>query len=190
MLLNPEAPHWSVEPPPTYDVLLETSQGDVRLTVNTEWAPLGAQRFYNLVRAGFYDGARFFRVLPGFAVQFGASGHPAVDSLWSQQSLPDEAPRVINDGGTLAFAMAGPNTRSTQLFFNYRHNEMLDAQGFAPIGRVVDGAPILYRLYGEYGETAPLGTGPDFGCILENGNGYLAERFPRLDSIARARVLE
>ncbi|HSJ09085.1 MAG TPA: peptidylprolyl isomerase [Longimicrobiales bacterium] len=188
-LLDPDGAEFQVAPPPSYDVLFETSEGDVRIRVFTEWAPLGAQRFYNLVRTGFYDGSRFFRVLPGFAVQFGANGTPQVDRIWSEQVLEDEPRRADNETGTLAFAMAGPGTRSTQLFFNYRVNEALDDQGFAPIGRIVEGADALHRLNSDYGEPQPLGRGPSWECIMEKGNGYMRARYPDLDSIVRATVL-
>lgn len=177
-------------PPDSFDVVMETSAGSVRVRVYREWAPLGAARFYNLASQGFYDGARFFRVLPGFAAQFGMSGRPAVDSVWAERPLPDDPPRVRTDAGTLSFAMAGPDTRTTQLFFSYRGNEMLDAQGFAPIGRVVDGMEVLFGLYSGYGEVAPEGSGPSFGCIASHGNHYLADRFPRLDSIRHAEVVQ
>lgn len=159
------------------------------MRVFTAWGTLGATRFYHLVRHGFYDGARFFRVLPGFAAQFGMSGRPAIDSTWASEPLPDEPPRVRTDRGTLSYAMAGPDSRTTQLFFSYRGNEALDAQGFAPIGRVVDGMEVLYRLHADYGEVAPQGNGPSFGCIASHGNQYLSRRFPALDSITTARIL-
>jgi len=187
-LLNPDDPAMNEAPPDTFDVVMETSAGTVRVRVYREWAPLGAARFYNLARHGFYDGARFFRVLPGFAAQFGMSGIPAVDSVWAERPLPDDPPRVPTDAGTLSYAMAGPNTRTTQLFFSYRGNEALDAQGFAPIGRVVTGMEVLFRLYSGYGEVQPEGSGPAFGCMATNGNAYLADRFPRLDSIIDVQV--
>lgn len=190
VLLHPEAAEMRVVPPDSFDVVLETSEGALRVRITRAWAPLGAYRFYNLARNGFYDGARFFRVLPGFAAQFGMSGHPAVDSVWLAQPLPDDPPRVPTAAGTLSFAMAGPDTRTTQLFFSYDSNEMLDAQGFTPVGRVVDGMDVLFRLYAGYGEVPPQGTGPSFGCIASHGNEYLSRRYPQLDSIQRVRVIE
>lgn len=189
VLLNPDAPGVNEVPPDSFDVVMETSAGTVHVRVYRDWAPLGASRFYNLAAHGFYDGARFFRVLPGFAAQFGMSGRPALDSVWSERPLPDDPPRVRTDAGTLSYAMAGPGTRTTQLFFSYRGNEMLDAQGFAPIGRVVDGMEVLFRLYAGYGEVAPEGEGPAFGCIASHGNAYLANRYPRLDSIQHVEVV-
>jgi peptidyl-prolyl cis-trans isomerase A (cyclophilin A) len=189
ILLRPEAPELNEVPPDSFDVVFETSEGALRVRVTRDWAPLGAGRFYNLTRHGFYDGARFFRVLPGFAAQFGMSGRPQIDSTWLERPLPDDAPVVPTGAGTLSYAMAGPDTRTTQLFFSYRGNEMLDAQGFAPIGRVVEGMEVLFRLNGEYGEVPPEGTGPSFGCIASHGNHYLARRYPRLDSILHARLV-
>ena len=189
VLLNPDSPELQEAAPDSFDVVMETSTGRLRVRVFTELGPLGATRFYNLVRHGFYDGSRFFRVLPGFAAQFGMSGRPAIDSVWAAEPLPDEPPRVRTDRGTLSYAMAGPDSRTTQLFFSYRGNEALDAQGFAPIGRVVEGMEVLYRLHAEYGEVAPQGRGPVFGCMATHGNTYLSRRFPDLDSIVTARVI-
>lgn len=190
VLLRPDSPELQQVPPDTFDVRLETSQGVVTVRVYRAWAPIGATRFYNLVRNGFYDGSRFFRVLEGFAAQFGAHGEPAVDQLWGERPMPDDTPRVKNLRGTLAYAKLGANSRTTQLFFNYRDNEGLDAQGFAPIGIVTDGMPVLRRLYASYGETAPQGTGPAWSCILSHGNDYLDRKYPQLDHIERATVLE
>src|SRR5690606_7242329 len=134
VLLSPDAPAMNEVPPDSFDAVMETSAGTIRVRIHRDWAPIGATRFYNLARHGFYDGARFFRVLPGFAAQFGMSGRPAVDSVWAERPLPDDPPRVPTNAGTLSYAMAGPGTRTTQLFFSYRGNEMLDAQGFVPIG--------------------------------------------------------
>ena len=189
VLLRPDAPELNQAPPDSFDVEMETTAGTVRVRVYRDWAPLGAARFYNLTRQGFYDGSRFFRVLPGFVAQFGMNGTPAIDSTWLRQRLEDDPPRVPTAAGTLTYAMAGPGTRTTQLFFSYRANEMLDAQGFAPIGRVVDGMQVLFRLNGEYGEIPPEGTGPSFGCIASHGNHYLTRRYPDLDFIRTARVI-
>jgi peptidyl-prolyl cis-trans isomerase A (cyclophilin A) len=190
VLLHPDSPELKEVPPDSFDVVFETSAGPVRVRMMREWAPLGVYRFYNLARHGFYDGSRFYRVLPGFVAQFGASGDPAVDQTWVDQELPDDPRRVPNSAGTLAFAARGPDTRTTQLFFTYRSNELLDAQGFAPVGRVVEGMEVLFRLNGDYGDTPPQGNGPSFACILSNGNAYLSRRYPRLDSIQRLRILD
>lgn len=190
VLLQPDPPAFDEVPPDSFDVVLETSGGTMQVRVFRDWGPVGAARFYNLTRHAFYDGSRFFRVLPGFAAQFGMSGTPAIDSVWLRQPLRDEAPRVPTGPGTLSYAMAGPDTRTTQLFFSYRSNEALDAQGFAPIGRIVEGMEVLFRLNSEYGEVQPEGTGPAFGCIASHGNHYLSRRYPRLDSIATARIVQ
>jgi peptidyl-prolyl cis-trans isomerase A (cyclophilin A) len=190
ILLDPKAEPFRAEAPDTFTVVFRTSAGDVTVEVYRDWAPLGAQRFYNLARNGFYDGTRFFRVLPGFVVQFGVSGVPAIQRAWNEAPLRDDPVTHSNERGTLTFATAGPDTRTTQLFFNYGNNDNLDGAGFAPIGRVVDGSAVLLRLYSGYGEFAPQGNGPDFGCMLSGGNAYLERSFERLDSIASATIME
>jgi peptidyl-prolyl cis-trans isomerase A (cyclophilin A) len=189
VLLAPEAPALRETPPDTFWVALETSEGPITLEVIRAWAPLGAFRFYNLVRGGFYDGSRFFRVIPGFVAQFGANGHPAIEAAWADQALPDDPVRVSNLGGTIAFAMAGPGTRVSQVFINYRDNPGLDEHGFAPFGRVVGGMGALLKLESSYGEPEPLGRGPRWECIQEGGNAYLEKSFPRLDQVRRARLV-
>jgi peptidyl-prolyl cis-trans isomerase A (cyclophilin A) len=189
-LLNPDAPEMKVVPPDSFDLRLETTKGDVVIRIIRDWAPLGAYRVYNLARNGFYDASYFYRVLPGFVAQFGMSGRPEADAIWTQQRMPDDPPRRLNEAGTVAFAKVGADSRTTQLFVNYRHNEVLDREGFAPVGRVVEGMGVLYTLYSGYGETRPEGTGPDFGCILSHGNRYLARRYPALDRIERTTVVE
>lgn len=190
VLLNPDSPALRVVPPDTFDVRFETTQGPVVVRVYRDWAPLGAYRFYNLVANGFYDGSRFYRVLPGFAAQFGMSGEPAIDRVWLDRTIPDDPFRQTNRAGTLVFATAGPDTRTTQLFFNYRDNPGLDGQGFTPFGRVTEGMDALYRLNSEYGEMPPRGRGPVFRCVVSHGNRYLDRRFARMDRIERATVLE
>jgi peptidyl-prolyl cis-trans isomerase A (cyclophilin A) len=157
--------------------------------VNRAWAPVGAFRFYNLVRNGYYDGVRFFRVIPGFMAQFGIHGVPAVNDAWADQRLPDDRVLVPNTRGMITYAKAGPDTRTTQLFINYGDNSALDTDGFAPFGRVVQGMDVVDRLYGEYGETAPAGNGPDYTCLSTGGNSYLARRFERMDSIVSATIV-
>lgn len=189
-LRNPDAAEIRVVPPDSFDVRLETTQGVLTVRIYRDWAPLGVYRFYNLTRHGFYDGSRFFRVLPGFIAQFGMSGRPEVDRLWNELPLPDDPRRVGNRAGTLAYAKAGPDSRTTQLFFNYADNRALDEQDFVPIGRIIDGMGVLFMLHSGYGETPPEGSGPAFGCVLSHGNDYLDRRYPRLDRIERAVVLE
>jgi len=188
VLLDPGNEAFRQRPPDTFYVQLATSEGPLTLEIIRDWAPLAAFRFYNLVRKGFYDGSRFFRVVPGFVAQFGTNGHPAVDAAWAEQKLPDDPVRVSNLEGTVAFAMSGPGTRVSQVFINYHDNPGLDARGFAPFGRVIRGNGVLLKLASEYGEPAPLGQGPPWECVLRGGNSYLQKRYPRLDHIDSARV--
>jgi peptidyl-prolyl cis-trans isomerase A (cyclophilin A) len=190
VLLRPDADAMKAVPPDTFDVRLTTTRGTVIVRVYRDWAPVGVWRFYNLARHGFYDGSRFFRVLPGFAAQFGMSGRPAMDQVWHARPLPDDPRRASNRAGTLTYAKAGPDSRTTQLFFNYDDNRALDEQAFAPIGRVVEGMDVLFGLYSGYGETQPHGRGPAFGCILTHGNRYLARNYRRLDYIQSLTVLD
>jgi peptidyl-prolyl cis-trans isomerase A (cyclophilin A) len=190
VLLEPASDAFRAVPPDTFDVRFETSAGEFVVRINREWAPMGAYRFYNLVRNGFFEGVHFFRVIPGFMAQFGVHGVPAVNEAWLDQQIPDDPVRYPNERGTLTFATAGADTRTTQLFINYRDNSAaLDPQGFAPIGRVVQGLDVVDRLYSEYGETAPEGRGPAYECMLEGGNAYLERRFERMDSIVSARIV-
>ncbi|MCI0433769.1 MAG: peptidylprolyl isomerase [Gemmatimonadetes bacterium] len=190
VLLDPAGEAFQSEPPDTFRVRFETSTGPFTVEVIRAWAPRGAQRFYDLVRNGFFDGNRFFRVIPGAIVQFGVHGVPAIQNAWNEHAIPDDPVLMSNERGTITFATAGPDTRTTQLFVNYRSNEGLDAQGFAPIGRVTEGMGALTALYSEYGEMAGLGgPGVDYGCMLTAGNAYLERRFERLDFIETARII-
>jgi peptidyl-prolyl cis-trans isomerase A (cyclophilin A) len=188
-LRNPDSEAMRQLPPDSFDVVFETSQGDVTVRIYREWAPMGVFRFYNLVRNGFYDGSRFYRVLPGFVAQFGMSGHPEVDRVWHDRPIPDDPRRASNLTGTLTYAKAGADSRTTQLFFNFGQNVVLDDDGFAPIGRVIDGMGALFLLHGGYGDTPPRGKGPGFDCMLSHGNGYLDRKYSRLDMIRRIRIL-
>lgn len=168
--------------PATYQVRFKTSAGTFVVEITRAWAPLGADRLYTLVRQGFFDGTRFFRVVPGFVVQFGLSRSAAVSAQWHAAVIPDDPVTQHNVRGTVTFATAGPHSRTTQIFVNYGDNTRLDAMGFAPIGRVVQGMEVVDRLYAGYGER------PDQGAIEAMGNSYLASRYPKLDSIARATI--
>jgi peptidyl-prolyl cis-trans isomerase A (cyclophilin A) len=190
LLLDPAAPELNRPAPDRYKVLFETTEGDFVLEVVSEWAPIGARRFYNLVSEGYYDGARFFRVLPGFVAQFGIHAVPEVSAAWRQATVPDDAVTQVNRRGTITFATAGANTRTVQLFINLVDNERLDAMGFAPFGMVTGGMDVVDRLHGDYGEGAPGGQGPDQGRIQAEGEAYLARDFPLLDRILRARIVE
>jgi len=175
--------------PDTYKVRFATSKGDLVVTVERKWAPLGADRFYTLVKSGFYDGARFFRVLPGFVVQFGIAGDPALNAKWHNANLPDDPVTQSNRRGTVSFATGGPNTRTTQVFINLSDgNARLDARGFSPFGTVTEGMEIADQFYSGYGEGAPRGSGPAQDRAEAEGNAYLERDFPRLDYIKKAAI--
>ena len=155
-----------------------------------DWAPIGADRFYNLVKRGFYDSARFFRVINGFMAQFGINGDPSIQTVWRTAQLRDDPVKESNRRGYITFATSGPNTRTTQLFINLVDNASLDRSGFAPFGRVVSGMDVVEKLHSGYGEGAPRGSGPDQGRVQAEGNRYLEKEFPRLDYIKMATIPE
>jgi peptidyl-prolyl cis-trans isomerase A (cyclophilin A) len=174
--------------PATFKANFDTTKGPFVIEVHREWAPIGADRFYNLVRNGFFDDVRFFRVISGFMAQFGIHGTPAVQSAWRAASLKDDPVRQSNKRGTVTFATAGPNTRTTQFFINFGDNTGLDKQGFAPFGEVVSGMGVVDKINAEYGEGAPRGKGPDQGRLQSEGNAYLNKEFPKLDYIKSATI--
>jgi peptidyl-prolyl cis-trans isomerase A (cyclophilin A) len=174
--------------PATYKVKFETTKGDVTVEVHRHWAPKGADRFYNLVKSGFYDNVRFFRVLSGFMAQFGINGDPALMAKWRNTPITDDPVKQHNTRGTVTFATAGPNTRTTQMFINYGDNGQLDGMGFAPIGKVTSGMNVVDKLYSGYGEGAPRGAGPDQQRMQTEGNAYLTKSFPKLDYIKKAAI--
>lgn len=174
--------------PATYRARFETSAGNFVIEVHRDWAPRGADRFYELVKSGYFDGQRFFRVLSGFMAQFGIHGDPKVSAEWRDRRIADDPVHQSNTRGMVSFATAGPNTRTTQVFINYGDNSALDGQGFAPFGKVVEGLEVVDHLYAEYGEGAPRGRGPDQGRIQGEGNGYLTGKFPKLDYVKRATI--
>jgi len=186
---NPASAAMTVRAPATFRARLETSKGAVVIEVQREWAPLGADRFYNLVKSGYYDGTRLFRVIPGFMAQFGIHGDPQVAAAWRDARIPDDPVRQHNTRGMVSFATAGPGTRTTQLFINYGDNSRLDGMGFSPFGRVVEGIEVVDRFYAGYGEGAPRGRGPDQGRIQAEGNAYLERGFPKLESVTRATII-
>lgn len=191
-LMNPSDPAVNETAPATFRVRLNTSKGVIVLELHRAWSPAGVDRVYNLVRHGFYDGARFFRVLDGFVAQFGIHGDPAIQARWRAASIPDEPLVEGNTRGRLTYAKGGPNSRSTQLFISYRDNSSLDARGFPALGEVVEGMDVVERLYSGYGEGGPAGsgaTGPDQGMIQRRGNEYLTSEFPRLDYIEMAEII-
>jgi peptidyl-prolyl cis-trans isomerase A (cyclophilin A) len=179
-----------VKAPAQFKVEMKTTKGDIVLLVHRDWSPLGADRFYELTKMGFYDDNRFFRVLKGFIVQWGMNGEPKVNKSWSEIPIKDDPPKVQNKVGTVVFAAAGPDSRTTQVFINLGDNSRsLDPQGFTPFGEVISGLDIVQNLYSGYGEGAPQGTGPDQAAIADIGNPYLEEHFPRLDYIKRAKIV-
>jgi peptidyl-prolyl cis-trans isomerase A (cyclophilin A) len=183
---NPAA--LNAQAPAVYKARFDTSKGTFILEVHRDWAPNGADRFYNLVKNGFYDNARFFRVISGFMVQFGINGDPKISGVWQDANIKDDPVRQSNQRGFITFATAGPNTRTTQVFINFADNRALDRQGFSPFGRVVSGMEVVDALYSGYGEGAPQGLGPEQGRIQEQGNAYLIRYFPKLDYIKKATI--
>jgi cyclophilin family peptidyl-prolyl cis-trans isomerase len=190
VLMNPNHKQWNEAAPNVFKVRLETSQGSIVIETHRDWAPRGADRFYNLVRAGFFDNSRFFRVRPGSFAQFGIPGDPTVAAVWREQRIPDDPVLQSNTRGSIAYAMTGPNTRTTQLYINLSDNSRMDVDGFAPIGRVVEGMDVADRLYSGYGEEAGGGMrGGKQGRIFEGGNAHLDREFPRLDKLIRATIM-
>lgn len=171
--------------PEQFDVVFHTTEGDFTVRFHRDWSPNGVDRVYNLVRIGFYDDIAFFRAIEGFVVQFGLSGHPEVNRAWRRANIPDDPVVKSNARGMVTFAKSGaPNSRSTQLFINYRDNAGLDAQGFAPVGEVVEGMDVVDNLHKGYGGA------PNQGRIQNQGNAYLKETFPELDYIRSAEIVQ
>ncbi len=170
--------------PDVYKVKFETSCGDFVIEVNREWAPVGADRFHELVEMGFYNDCRFFRVVPDFMVQFGINGNPKVQKDWRDASIRDDRVRKSNKRGYITFATSGPNSRTSQVFINFKDNSFLDGQGFAPFGEVVEGMDVVDKIYSGYGEE------PDQGAIQSKGNEYLQAQFPKLDYIKKATIVK
>jgi peptidyl-prolyl cis-trans isomerase A (cyclophilin A) len=175
--------------PPIYKVEFDTSKGPFVVEVHRDWAPNGADRFYNLVKNGFYDSTRFFRVIEGFMAQFGVNGDPKVSAVWRESRIKDDPVKVSNKRTFVTFATAGPNTRTTQVFVSYGDNSNLDSQGFSPFGQVVSGMKVVDSLYSGYGEGAPGGRGPSQARVQSEGNAYLASSFPNLDYIKKATIV-
>lgn len=178
-----EAPRVTGPAPATFRVAFETSRGRIVVESTRAWAPRGVDRFYQLVGEGFFDENRFFRVIPHFIAQFGSNDDPKRNKAWEEQPLPDDTTHQKNLRGTISFASLGPGSRTHQLFFNLKDNASLDADGFAPVGRVVEGMSVADSLYDEYGDT------PKYQLIATLGNKYLARMFPKLDYIRTARIV-
>jgi peptidyl-prolyl cis-trans isomerase A (cyclophilin A) len=174
----------------TYRAKFATSRGDFVIEVQRDWAPLGADRFFNLVKNGFYNETRFFRVVRGFMAQIGISGKPELNTVWRDSRIQDDPVKKSNVRGFVSFATAGPATRTTQFFINYTDaNSRLDTMGFAPFGQVVSGMEVVDSLFGDYGEGPPQGRGPNQGRIQAEGNAYLLRDFPQLDYVKEATIL-
>ncbi len=182
----------AAEPPPeVYRVNFETTRGTFVVEVRREWAPKGADHFYDLVETGFYNGARFYRVVRNFVAQFGIPADPEAARLWSQAAITDDPVKLGNAKGTLTYAADGPRSRTTQVFINLKDNsKTLDKAGFAAFGKVISGMDVVENLYGAYGELAPKGGGPDPKLIERQGLTYLETSFPRLDIIKKASIVK
>jgi cyclophilin family peptidyl-prolyl cis-trans isomerase len=190
-LLDPALPLGARQAPAVFHARCETSEGAFVVEVRRDWAPHGADRCFELVSSGFFDDSRFFRVVAGFITQFGIAGSPTITAAWRDRTIPDDPVRQSNTRGTIAYAMTGPGTRSTQLYINLGDNSRLDAQGFAPIGRVAAGMDVVDRLYAGYGERSGGGMrGGRQGKLLAGGNAWLDAEFPKLDRLLRVRILE
>lgn len=186
-LMNPAA--LKAQAPADYKVKFDTSVGVFVVQVTRAWAPHGADRFFNLVKNGFYNDARFFRAIPNFMVQFGINGDPAISAVWRNAQIPVDPVKQSNKRGYITYAMgASPSTRTTQVFINFRDNSNLDSMGFAPFGQVVEGMDVVDKISTVYGEGAPRGKGPDQGRVQSEGNAYLIKSFPKLDYIKTATV--
>jgi len=180
-LLNPAS--LTARAPADFKAKFSTTAGDFVVEVHREWAPLGADRFYNLVRNGYFTNAAFFRVVPGFVVQFGLSADPAVNKVWDNAKIKDDPVVQSNKPGSLVFATAGPNTRTTQLFINYGDNARLDGMGFAPFGTVIEGMDVVGKIFPGYRES------PRQDLITNQGDAYLKANFPKIDKIKLAAIL-
>ena len=188
-LLNPST--LKARAPDEFDVKFVATNGEFVVHVTRAWAPLGADRFYNLVKNGFYDDVYFFRTMPNFMVQFGMSGTPKIEAAWGHATIKDDPVKQGNARGRISFAMGGPNTRTTQVFINFKDNSRsLDSQGFAAFGEVTEGMDVVDKLYGGYGDMQDMGgRGPSPGRIAAEGNAYLLKYFPQLDRIKTAKIV-
>jgi peptidyl-prolyl cis-trans isomerase A (cyclophilin A) len=176
--------------PDAYKVKMSTTKGDFVIEVHRDWAPNGADRFYNLVKLGYFTDVAFFRVVKGFMVQLGIHGDPAVSRQWRSATIKDDPTgKQSNKRGMVTFATAGPDMRTTQIFINYGNNSRLDSMGFPPFGKVVDGMKVVDAIEGMYGEGAPEGRGPMQDRIQSQGNAYLKASFPKLDYVKRATIV-
>jgi peptidyl-prolyl cis-trans isomerase A (cyclophilin A) len=178
-----------LQAPAVFDAKFVTSKGDFVVEVTRAWSPRGADRFYNLVKYHYYDDAAFFRIMQGFVAQFGISARPEVSRAWESARIADDPVTQSNTRGTLTFATAGPNTRTTQVFINLGDNSSLNGIGFSPFGKVISGMDVVDKLYADYGDAPPDGHGPDQNRLQREGKAYLDKDFPLLDRIKTAVVL-
>jgi len=176
--------------PDTFKAQFDTTKGKFTVEVTRSLSPNGADRFYNLVRSGYFKDIACFRVIPGFMCQFGIHGDPKVSAAWRKASISDDPVKGSNTRGTISFAMAGPNTRTTQFFINFIDNTQLDGMGFSPFGKVTEGMDVVDKINGEYGEGAPRGRGPDQGRIQMEGNAYLKKDFSNLDYVKSVSIIK
>jgi len=175
--------------PETFKAQFDTTKGKITIEVTRSLSPNGADRFYNLVRSGYFKDIAFFRVVPGFMCQFGIHGDPGVSAKWREAAISDDPVKGSNTRGTITFATSGPNSRTTQLFINFADNTPLDGQGFSPFGKVIEGMDVVDKINSEYGEGAPRGRGPHQGHVQMEGNAYLKANFPNLDYIKSATIV-
>jgi len=187
-LMNPA--EMNEKAPDKFQAKFDTTKGEFIIEVTRDWAPIGADRFYNLVKNGYYDNCRFFRVIKNFMAQFGIHGDPRVSAAWRGAQIKDDPVKESNKRGYVSYAMAGPDTRTTQLFINFGNNSGLDRQGFSAFGKVTKGMDVVDSIYDEYGEGAPSGKGPEQTRIHREGNAYLEKSFPKLDYIKSATIVE
>jgi peptidyl-prolyl cis-trans isomerase A (cyclophilin A) len=191
VLLDPSLPDWVGQAPTEFKVKFSTTKGDFTMQVVREWSPRGADRFYKLVKNGYYDNVAFFRVVGGFMAQFGIHGAPEVNAAWKNATIQDDPVTQSNKRGMVSYAMRGPNSRTVQLFINYADkNDRLDGMGFSPFAKIVEGMDVVDALHSGYGEGAPQGRGPNQMRIQSEGNSYLKSDFPQLDYIKTAKIQE
>lgn len=190
-LHDPNAGFWREQAPARFHAKFETSKGVFVMEVVRAQSPHGADRFYNLIRAGYYDDSRFSRVVPGFIAQFGIARDSVLNAIWSSRTFPDDSVKASNVRGAFGFAMTGPDARTTQIYINLVDNTRLDAQGFSPLGRVVEGLTVVDSLYGGYGETSGGGVrAGKQGPLRDGGNAYVDRGYPKLDRLLRATVIK
>jgi len=189
-LKDPSHKLWTQPSPDEFRVKIETSKGAFIIEAHRDWSPRGVDRFYNLVRTGFFNDSRLFRIRANYIAQFGIAGDPIIAKTWREQAFPDDPVKQSNLRGYVAFAMTGPNTRTTQIYINLKDNTNLDSQGFSPIGKVVEGMDVVDHFYSEYGETSGGGmrTGKQ-AKMFEEGNPWLDREFPKLDKLISAKVV-